>query len=100
MRIAWDTLVTLPVVTESGQTLGRIVGCTLETDGHSVCSYDVRPSLLTRHHLLVGREQVVAILTDKVVVKDATYTPAEEAKHLRNISVRQAGALGRAEEGV
>lgn len=99
MRIAWDTLITLPVVTESGQILGRIVSCVLEIDGHSVCSYEVKPSRLARHRYLIARDQVVAILEDKVIVKDATYK-TEEKKIEQPVPMRPAGALGRMEEGV
>jgi uncharacterized protein YrrD len=99
MRIAWDILVTLPVVTESGQTLGRIVSCVLEIEGHSICSYEVKPSILARHRYLIARDQVVAILEDKVIVKDAIYK-TEEKKAEPSVPMRPAGALGRMEEGV
>ncbi len=101
MRIAWDILITLPVVTESGQTLGRIVGGMLDTEAHALVSYEVKPSLLARHHLIISCEQVVTITSEHVVVKDATYPTTEQRKTNRPATnVRQAGAYGRAEEGV
>lgn len=64
----------LPVVTESGQRLGRVVDIELDAEAHLVTTYLVSPSRLvqplSRLVLRVHRSQVVALSPDQLVVQD------------------------------
>lgn len=75
MRIAWQDLYRLPVVTESGKQIGLVEGVEIDVEGHSVTRYQVKPgrSLLSifSHSLLIAPAEVVSISKETMVVKDA-----------------------------
>lgn len=68
------TLLKLPVVTKSGAALGRVAGFEFDVDAHAILRYRVRPhglaARLLKRPLLVGREQVLSIDAEKMVVDD------------------------------
>lgn len=65
----------LPVRTESGQHLGIVVGVTIDPATQGVLSYHVKPSRLipdlVRSPLIIGRQQVISIDAEKMVVADS-----------------------------
>ena len=71
MLIAVKQFLGLPVVTKSGQKLGRVVNCLIETESQNLSQYEVKPSLLTRQSLLINRNQVIIIEKDKIIVEDS-----------------------------
>lgn len=76
MLIDYKNLVNLPVETQGGQSLGKIMGLTLETESQIVYQYHVKPLGLGgffAHELLIHRQQVVAISADKMIVEDLVY---------------------------
>ncbi len=82
MNISWEQLRRLPVVTESGQSLGSIEGVSVKTDSHAILHYHVKISGvlagLFSKDLLISPAQVVGI-TDKVMtVKDTVTQVAPE----------------------
>ncbi|MFH0804786.1 MAG: PRC-barrel domain-containing protein [Patescibacteria group bacterium] len=80
MNLQLRQLSNLPVYTQSGQHLGRVVDFELDSTSQSVLQYHVRSSQLIREllrqDLLVSREQVVSLTNEKMVVEDST-VPAD-----------------------
>jgi hypothetical protein len=70
MIITAKQLLQLPVWTQSGIRLGRVVGFGYEAETQTVLRYEVRRSLFGAP-FLVGRDQVVSLDTEKMVVEDA-----------------------------
>lgn len=75
MMMTWKHLRNLPVETQSGERLGRVVDAELDAESHVITTYIVRPSRiaqqLVRSELRVRRSQVVSITTERMVVEDA-----------------------------
>ena len=71
MRLPFKQLKSLPVRTVSGILLGRIQDIVLETEGQLVAQYRVKPSVLMGKEYLVGRDQIVRIDADALIVDDA-----------------------------
>jgi sporulation protein YlmC with PRC-barrel domain len=78
------TLLRLPVETRSGARLGRVAGFEMDAASQAVLRYRVRPKGLAAgmlgKPLLVGREQVLSINAEKMVVDDAVEKAMELAK--------------------
>jgi len=73
MQMSSVDLINLPVYTQSGQGLGRIVSFDLDVDSHLVVNYHVSTGLikgLWHQRLLIHRSQVIAINKEKIVVED------------------------------
>ena len=73
MYISSQQLLRLPVVTRSGQRLGRVVGFEMDIDTNTVARYQVRSGLLSglwHRLLLIDRSQVVSITAEAMVVED------------------------------
>ena len=75
MIIPWERLKNLPVETESGEQIGRLSGFDLSSDGQDIKNYRVKASgmikALLNRELLIGREQVVSINDERLIVPDA-----------------------------
>lgn len=67
-------LINTPVITESGQPVGKVLDINVETETQSIHSYAVKPSKLIsgliHPHLQIHRGQVVDISQDKIIVED------------------------------
>lgn len=67
-------LLRLPVVTESGENLGRVSDVEIELESATVRAYVVSPSfvkgLFTSEQHIITPHQVVSVSMDKMVVKD------------------------------
>lgn len=76
-------LIDLPVWTQSGQHLGKVVDFELDGQTQQVVQYHVRStdliSGLLAPELLVSREQVVSLTKEKMVVED-TLSPVKDAE--------------------
>ncbi|OGY45886.1 MAG: hypothetical protein A2744_00865 [Candidatus Buchananbacteria bacterium RIFCSPHIGHO2_01_FULL_44_11] len=73
MQFSSTDLINLPVYTQSGQNLGRIVSFDFDIESHLVVNYHVSTGLikgLWHQHLLVHRSQVVSISKDRMLVED------------------------------
>ena len=77
-------LLKLPVFTKSGQKLGKVAGFRLETESQMITHYEVRPkgvaAQLVGAEMLIGREQVISIDEEKMVVDDNIEKSFELAK--------------------
>ena len=69
----------VPVVTESGQQLGRVVGVEIDPATHSILQYRVQPSRLPgmAKELLIQQAQVISFSDEQMVVEDATTRSAQ-----------------------
>lgn len=74
MRIREKNLLHLPVFTQSGKGLGKVVGFDLNTETHVVTTYYIKTHrLLSRpfgSELVVAPSQVIKITKEKMVVED------------------------------
>jgi len=86
MYLSYEQLIGLPVATRSGEPLGKVEGCGIDTDTHLVFQYQVKPSGIANmfaKELLIGREQVVSLDNTKMVVKDADYEVHADTRQAR-----------------
>lgn len=80
MRMAWEQLKHLPVVTRSGMTLGVVVGFVFDPESQAILQYEVRHGIpLARTTLLISTSQVVGISVERMTVEDSA-RPAAEAR--------------------
>ena len=82
MLLPHDKLIGLPAQTQTGRQLGKISGLIIETDGQNVQQYAVKTSgvvNLFAKDLLIGREQVIALTEEKLIVDDNTIPDAAGA---------------------
>lgn len=74
MKIKNKQLLGLPVVTASGQSLGKVCGWELDTDTHQIEKYEVKTSGFIAHPfaniLLINNSQIIDISLKRVVVED------------------------------
>lgn len=75
MKVLGKDLHHLPVETQSGQKLGRIVDFEVDVESHLILTYLVRPSRLSnplvQSELRIDRAQVVALTPERMVVQDS-----------------------------
>lgn len=75
MRMAWDQLKNLPVVTQSGTQLGQVVGFIFDPESHAIVQYEVRHgSPLSRKILLIATSQVIGITVERMTVEESALT--------------------------
>lgn len=71
-------LLGLPVETQFGVAVGTLADIEIDTELHLIENYKVKTSKLLpglfSKSLLIGRQQVVAITADKIVVEDSVVT--------------------------
>jgi sporulation protein YlmC with PRC-barrel domain len=95
MRITYKDISGVPVETESGETLGKLVDLTLDIDTYAVTDLRVaKSSLLSKllpSDLQIHVSQVVSISKEKIVVRDSTVEDAV-AKSAVVAAERAAGA--------
>ncbi len=75
MRYRDSQLHGAPVLTESGEQVGRLAGLIIDVETHEVIQYAVKKSgtleIILPKEFLVNRRQVVSISEERIVVKDA-----------------------------
>lgn len=71
MRMSWQQLKSLPVVTRGGQAVGHVDGLVFDPETHAIVQYEVRQGLpLARRTLLVSASQVLSITAERMTVDD------------------------------
>lgn len=68
MLIRWKQLKKIPVYTESGLHLGKVVGLEIDLESHIIRAYFVRKMFAPE--LSIHREQVLSITIEKMTVED------------------------------
>ncbi|MFH1047440.1 MAG: PRC-barrel domain-containing protein [Patescibacteria group bacterium] len=97
MRYRDSQLHGVPVFTQSGSEIGRLVGFIVDAETHEVIQYVVKKSgaleILLPKELLVNRAQVVSLSEERLVVADAAVTErsAEEARGTVSKAANPAG---------
>lgn len=71
MRLSLKKLIDLPVETEIGESLGKVIDLNLDINNHTVIDYVIQFGLVKRQKLLVKPVQVIKITNEKMVVDDA-----------------------------
>jgi sporulation protein YlmC with PRC-barrel domain len=75
MRLSKSQLLHLPVETRSGRQLGKIVDFVVDAASQTIVQYHVKSSTfvpgLFEQKLLVGRDEVVSLTNEKMVVEDS-----------------------------
>ena len=74
MLLPHDKIIGLPVQTQTGRQLGKVSGLIIETSGQDIRQYAVKTAGMANlfaKELLVGREQVIALTEEKLVVEDS-----------------------------
>ncbi|MFA7653891.1 MAG: PRC-barrel domain-containing protein [Candidatus Magasanikbacteria bacterium] len=64
-------IISLPVYTQSGQKLGRVVDVNLDIDNHVVIHYVVESGIVKKNIFLVSPSQVVSITSKRMNIVDA-----------------------------
>lgn len=71
-------LINLPVETRNGDFLGKIASLEIDTDSQSIVSYNVEYSNILKRilkdKLLISRNQVISIESDKMLVEGNVLT--------------------------
>jgi sporulation protein YlmC with PRC-barrel domain len=72
MRINFQKLKSLPVETESGNLLGHIVDLEINLEAFGINKLEIQDKkwIGTDQSYLIGPEQIVKILGDKIIVQD------------------------------
>ncbi len=72
MQITFSQLKKLPVYTQSGIYLGKVVDAVLEVDSNLVFQYKVQSHKVVGRTFLINVSQVRSITTEKIIVDDAS----------------------------
>lgn len=74
MNLKKNELINLPVLTKSGQTLGRVSDFEIDSLSQKILKYYVKSNSLIKgllaRELMVAAEQVISITKEKMVVED------------------------------
>ena len=71
MLVSLKKLIGLPVFTQSGEKLGKVLNVNIEADSQVVREYLVRASIFNSRVFLIKPIQVMEITDRKMVVEDA-----------------------------
>jgi len=69
MRINFDQLINLPVITQSKVELGKVRNLTIDVESHLIVKYIVKQGLF-KNDLLIAPAQVVSITDEMITVVD------------------------------
>ena len=79
--MAWIQLKHLPVVSQSGVSLGRVEGFVFDPETHAIFQYEVRYGApLSRKTYLIGTAQVVSVTAERMVVEDGAVATTQKAE--------------------
>ena len=95
MLINFSHLKNLPVFTQSGLFLGRIVDLEIDADSQSIINYLVQRGRLVgrwQKPLLIHRQQVISISKEKMIVEDAIAKQLETVKAEKEIAPQTAAS--------
>jgi sporulation protein YlmC with PRC-barrel domain len=63
-------IIGLPVETSGGTKIGKVADINLDIESHIVNSYAVRCGFISNENLIIGRNQVLSIDGQKMIVED------------------------------
>lgn len=74
MLVSYQKLINLPVITESGINLGKVVKVEIDTDNQLIINYFVKSNNLVKGllegELIIHRHQVIKITENNIIVED------------------------------
>lgn len=80
MRMSWEQLKNLAVVTLAGVKLGHVVGIVFDPETHGILQYEIRQgSAFSRRALLISAAQIISITAEKMTVEDLVGANKAEA---------------------
>lgn len=82
MLLPHDKIIGLSVETQSGRRLGKIQGLIIEVEGQNIRQYLVKAAGVANifaKDLLVGREQVISLTAEKMIVDDNAGTVGQKS---------------------
>lgn len=98
MRIHLKDLLRLPVVTNSGRSVGRVSDVEIDVENHALRAYIVSPSLFTKESLVIAPSQVQRITAKEIVVDDGVLTQLNsQTKKMGTPQPNLGGAMTRSE---
>ena len=83
MKMLSEELINLPVYTQSGEHLGKVVSFDFDIDMQTIEQYHVKTGLirdLWHEQLVIHHSQVISISAEKMVVEDTVSREAAPAK--------------------
>lgn len=88
MRLSKSQLLHLPVETRSGRQLGKIEDFVVDAASQTVVQYHVKSTTfvpgLFEQKLLVGRDEVISLTNEKMIVEDSAVEAARsQSKFVR-----------------
>ncbi len=86
MKISSSDLINLPVYTESGQHLGRVISFDINFDNYLVERFYVKTGLiqgLWHEQLMIVPTQIISITKEKMVVEDNTKKSRADLKEVQ-----------------
>jgi sporulation protein YlmC with PRC-barrel domain len=73
MRMTWEQLKNLPVLTLAGVKLGHVTGLILDPETHDIIQYEIKQgTTFNRRTLLISKTQVISVNIKQMVVEDLT----------------------------
>lgn len=90
MKISSNDLINLPVYTEGGQHLGRVISFDININNYLIEKFYIKTGLiqgLWHEQLVIDPSQVVSITKDKLIVEDLT---GGEHEGLKKVSLAPA----------
>lgn len=85
MKMAWEQLYRLPVITELGTKVGVVIGIELQTANHTVTHYHIKPasflSGLLSKELLISPDQIIDISETQMTIKENTVPAKARTTH-------------------
>ncbi len=85
MILKKQEIINLPVYTQSGQHLGKVVDFELSSNSHTIEKYIIRSGLIVggilQKDLLIAPSQIIKLSKEKMTVED-TLTPEQELSKL------------------
>jgi len=83
MLINFKQLKNLPVETQSGQNIGKVLDIIIDIESQAVRQYIIKPSGIQNifdKELLVNQSQIASITKNKIIVMDGTYNQGVDEK--------------------
>lgn len=80
MLFSWKELKKIPVVTSSGQELGRISEISVDGDSFKITQIKVKNFSLPLRTHLIAWEQIISVDEKKILVRDASVTEQNVAR--------------------
>lgn len=82
MNLKKQDIINLPVYTQSGQHLGRVVDFELESNTQAIINYHVRGRDIIKEllssDLIINREQIISITKEQMIIEDSVISEIEK----------------------